>query len=163
MVGFEPQVSIRGVVDDAVRHAGCPAPEIRWIPTDQVDTKVAGVLIGASSVWRVPGGPFRSLNGALEVVRWAREARLPSLGTCAGFQHGVIQLPEAFLDEALPPTPSTDNATTVASSLMSCFAPLLARPWKSRRSIPNCLPFTGPHRKEALRDEAWVTASDSCG
>jgi CTP synthase (UTP-ammonia lyase) len=31
------------------------------------------------------------MEGALEGIRWARESRVPFLGTCAGFQHGVLE------------------------------------------------------------------------
>jgi CTP synthase (UTP-ammonia lyase) len=49
------------------------------------------VLDGASAVWCAPGGPYRSLDGAVLGIRYARESRVPFLGTCAGFQHGVIE------------------------------------------------------------------------
>ena len=49
------------------------------------------MLVGAAGVWCAPGGPYRSLDGALEAIRWARETNVAFLGTCAGFQHGVIE------------------------------------------------------------------------
>jgi CTP synthase (UTP-ammonia lyase) len=35
---------------------------------------------------------YRSLAGALAGIRFACEHGLPFLGTCAGFQHGVIEI-----------------------------------------------------------------------
>ena len=67
------------------------APEIRWIPTDHLAAQGSTVLKGSSGVWCAPGSPFKSLDGALEGIRWARESRTPFLGTCAGFQHGVLE------------------------------------------------------------------------
>ncbi len=38
-----------------------------------------------------PGSPYRSLDGALEAIRFAREGGVPFIGTCGGFQHAVIE------------------------------------------------------------------------
>jgi len=89
--GFEPQDAIIGSVDDAATHLGCPTPEVRWIATDLLDRDGPDVLTGASSVWCAPGSPYRSLAGALAGIRWAREEKVPFLGTCAGLQHAVIE------------------------------------------------------------------------
>lgn len=89
--GFEPQDAISGALSDAATQLGHPAPEVRWIPTELLAAMGNGILDGASAVWCAPGGPFRNLEGALLGIRWARESRVPFLGTCAGFQHGVIE------------------------------------------------------------------------
>ncbi len=89
--GFEPQDSIGGAIEDAAHLLGQKCPAVRWIPTDALDREGAELLTGASAVWCAPGGPYRSLDGALEGIRWARETRVPFLGTCAGFQHGVLE------------------------------------------------------------------------
>lgn len=41
--------------------------------------------------WCAPGSPYRSLTGALDAIRFAREERVPFIGTCGGFQHAVIE------------------------------------------------------------------------
>jgi len=38
-----------------------------------------------------PWSPYKSLDGALRAIRFAREADVPLLGTCGGFQHVVIE------------------------------------------------------------------------
>jgi CTP synthase (UTP-ammonia lyase) len=98
--GFEPQDSMAGAVEDASRHLGLPPPTLRWIPTELLDHEGPEVLTGASSVWCAPGSPFRSLDGALVGIRWARESRVPFLGTCAGFQHAVIEYARTVLGHA---------------------------------------------------------------
>jgi CTP synthase (UTP-ammonia lyase) len=90
-VGFEPQDAIVCAVDDAASSLGCPTPEVRWFGTEMLDAEGPGVLVGASWVWCAPGSPFRSLTGALVGIRWARESGVPFLGTCAGFQHAVLE------------------------------------------------------------------------
>jgi CTP synthase (UTP-ammonia lyase) len=60
-----------------------------WV---QTDTIVDGQEMRAfDAVWCVPGSPYRSMEGALAAIRYARENRLPFLGTCAGFQHALIE------------------------------------------------------------------------
>ena len=43
-----------------------------------------GVLIA-------PGSPYESMSAALAAIGLARTDRIPLLGTCAGFQHVVIE------------------------------------------------------------------------
>jgi CTP synthase (UTP-ammonia lyase) len=38
-----------------------------------------------------PGSPYRSIDGALRAIRYARESRRPLLGTCGGFQHVILE------------------------------------------------------------------------
>jgi CTP synthase (UTP-ammonia lyase) len=88
---YEPQDAMRGAVNDAADTLGIEIPELRWIATEQLEGDGTKELEGASAAWCAPGGPFRSLEGALVGIRWARESGLPFLGTCAGFQHAVIE------------------------------------------------------------------------
>ncbi|MGW4891757.1 CTP synthase C-terminal region-related (seleno)protein [Kitasatospora sp. NPDC004240] len=60
-----------------------------WIPTE--DAAAPGALDGFDAIWLLPGSPYRSEAGAVEAVRTARERRIPFLGTCAGFQHAVLE------------------------------------------------------------------------
>ncbi len=75
----------------AAHVIAAPTPQVRWIGTDALATHGCGLLEGAAAVWAAPGSPYASLDGALDGIRWAREVRLPFIGTCAGFQHGVIE------------------------------------------------------------------------
>ena len=58
-----------------------------WIPTDQVDE----ALEGFDGIWLLPGSPYRSEAGAITAIRIARESGIPFLGTCAGFQHAMLE------------------------------------------------------------------------
>jgi CTP synthase (UTP-ammonia lyase) len=59
-----------------------------WIGSDAVDEAVLGRV---QAVWCVPGSPYKSMDGALRAIRWARERGVPFLGSCGGFQHAVIE------------------------------------------------------------------------
>ena len=71
---------MRGAVNDAADTLGIEIPELRWIATEQLEGDGTKELEGASAAWCAPGGPFRSLEGALVGIRWARESGLPFLG-----------------------------------------------------------------------------------
>ncbi|SBP88952.1 CTP synthase C-terminal region-related (seleno)protein [Thiomonas delicata] len=60
-----------------------------WVPTDEI---VDGSRVsGFDGLWCVPASPYRNMAGALLAIRHAREAAVPFLGTCGGFQHAVIE------------------------------------------------------------------------
>ena len=60
-----------------------------WIPTDEIEGTAR--LTKFDGVWCVPASPYRSMDGALTAIRFAREAGRPFLGTCGGFQHAVVE------------------------------------------------------------------------
>jgi CTP synthase (UTP-ammonia lyase) len=86
--GHPPHEAIGASVGHAAAALGLDAPEIRWIATPDVGETA---LDGAAGVWAAPGSPYRSFEGALTGIRWARERKIPFAGTCGGFQHGVIE------------------------------------------------------------------------
>lgn len=61
----------------------------RWVPTDEV--RSASRVSGFDGLWCVPASPYRSMEGALLAIQYAREHGRPFLGTCGGFQHAVIE------------------------------------------------------------------------
>jgi CTP synthase (UTP-ammonia lyase) len=88
-----------------------------WIPTEEVVS--VSRLFGLDGMWCVPGGPYRSTAGALAAIRYARETQLPFLGTCAGFQHAVIEYARNVLrwSDAEHTESSPDTARAVISPL----------------------------------------------
>ena len=60
-----------------------------WLHTDMLID--ARAVDGYDALWCVPGSPYRSMDGALRAIRYAREEGIPFLGTCGGFQHAVIE------------------------------------------------------------------------
>ena len=87
---FPPQDTIETALEHAAARHGV-AVEVTWFPTPSLLVDAAAALAPYDAVWCAPGGPFASLDGALAGIRVAREAGVPFLGTCAGFQHGVIE------------------------------------------------------------------------
>jgi CTP synthase (UTP-ammonia lyase) len=60
--------------------------ETVWLATDRPqEFGEFQALLGS------PGSPYRSMEGALAGIRYARENGVPFIGTCGGFQHLVIE------------------------------------------------------------------------
>ncbi|MFI9839220.1 gamma-glutamyl-gamma-aminobutyrate hydrolase family protein [Nonomuraea sp. NPDC051941] len=74
------------LVVEALREWDGIALDPYWIAT----TDVSG-LERFDGIWIVPGSPYRDEEGAVEAARVAREHRIPLLGTCAGFQHMLLE------------------------------------------------------------------------
>jgi len=91
---FDPSFEPHKATDRAVRHAadhtGIEA-EARWIPTPTLEHGAYQTLSGAAAYWIAPGSPYKSMDGALKAIQIAREHGVPLLGTCAGFQHVVVE------------------------------------------------------------------------
>jgi CTP synthase (UTP-ammonia lyase) len=72
---------------NAGEHCGVQAA-VEWVPTDQISSSHLSRFDG---IWCVPASPYRSMDGALLSICYARERKIPFLGTCGGFQHAVIE------------------------------------------------------------------------
>lgn len=66
-----------------------------WVPTDEITSEAR--VAGYDALWCVPASPYRSPEGALRAIRFAREQGRPFLGTCGGFQHAVLEYARSVL------------------------------------------------------------------
>src|SRR4051812_17178389 len=48
-----------------------------------------------AGIWVVPGSPYHDGRAVLRAIAFAREARLPFLGTCGGYQHLIMEVAES--------------------------------------------------------------------
>lgn len=89
---YDPQVTAHQAtpvaLEMAAEHSG-PNVQWQWLATD--DIHVETPLHTFDGFWCVPASPYRSMDGALLAIRFAREQRRPFLGTCGGFQHAVLE------------------------------------------------------------------------
>ncbi|MEU9167337.1 hypothetical protein AB0D34_06015 [Streptomyces sp. NPDC048420] len=79
---------IPGLLEALVERDGLVL-DAYWVPSEGAED--TDVVRGFDAVWVVPGSPYRSEAGALAAIRTAREAGIPLLGTCAGFQHALLE------------------------------------------------------------------------
>lgn len=88
----DPQITAHRAIPialDLVSRQTGHGVSFQWLATDLIaDTTPLDDFDG---IWCVPGSPYRNENGALHVIRFAREQRRPFLGTCGGFQHAVLE------------------------------------------------------------------------
>ena len=61
-----------------------------WVPTSQIRNAEAD-LATYQGIWCVPASPYVNTQGALDAIRFARERKVPYLGTCGGFQHALME------------------------------------------------------------------------
>ncbi|HLK65817.1 MAG TPA: hypothetical protein VKU19_20410 [Bryobacteraceae bacterium] len=88
-----------------------------WIPTDSVGK--AEALAEYDGIWCVPGMPYRSADGALAAIRYARTTRTPFLGTSAGFQYALIEFARNVLGFS-----EADHQKTKPNASMPLISPL---------------------------------------
>lgn len=88
-----------------------------WIPTEEIHD--AARVSGFDGLWCVPASPYRSTDGALRGIRFARERGRPFLGTCGGFQHVVIEYARNVLG-----WPDAEHAETAPNATRPVITPL---------------------------------------
>jgi CTP synthase (UTP-ammonia lyase) len=73
----------------AAEQADCDVT-FEWLDTPQLARAVTTAR-RFDGLWLTPNSPYASMEGALEVIRFAREEGIPFIGTCGGFQHVLIE------------------------------------------------------------------------
>jgi CTP synthase len=80
---------------EALTHAGVDnnvRVRIRWVNSEDVESRGAAALLGGVDGVLVPGGfGERGIEGKIAAIRWARENRIPMFGICLGLQCAVIE------------------------------------------------------------------------
>jgi CTP synthase (UTP-ammonia lyase) len=82
---FDPTKRSHIPTTEALNHAAhalSVALDCSWIPTQILDNESSeAILKGFDALWCAPGSPYKSMNGALRAIRFARERGWPFLGT----------------------------------------------------------------------------------
>lgn len=66
--------------------------EPEWIPTPTLlDKDAERTLESYDGLWASPGSPYKSFDGMLKGIEFARRRDWPFLGTCGGFQYALIE------------------------------------------------------------------------
>ena len=98
---FRPHAATNEALDHAMKQIGI-SMEFEWISTESVTSTFAEIKSRYNGFWIAPGSPYKNMQGALQVIQFARENFVPILGTCGGFQHMVIEFARhvLFIKEA---------------------------------------------------------------
>lgn len=86
---FVPHRATNDAIEHAATYLGVGV-DVCWLPTEPLADDLGGLQV-AHGLWCAPGSPYRSLHGALMALRYAREQEMPTLGTCGGCQHIILE------------------------------------------------------------------------
>jgi CTP synthase (UTP-ammonia lyase) len=118
--GFHPHQATNAALQHAADHLRLTVA-IDWLPTPLLAHDPARQLRRFDALWCAPGSPYRSMDGALQGIRFAREQNWPFIGTCGGFQHVVLEYARnvlGFTDAAH--AESDPDASTLFISALAC-------------------------------------------
>jgi CTP synthase (UTP-ammonia lyase) len=82
---YDPHLRYHIATDEALVHAATALSvslTSSWIPTQSLAKgTVETVLKPFDALWCSPGSPYKSMDGALQAIRFAREQGWPFIGT----------------------------------------------------------------------------------
>ena len=81
---FDPASRTHPRTNEALRHSAAYLRRditIEWIPTDALSARPSARLEDFAGIVCSPGSPYRSIEGALAGIRFARERGYPFAGT----------------------------------------------------------------------------------
>ena len=82
---FDPALPSHRATNEALAHAAAHlsmAVEYSWLPSAALaEYKFVDGLNQFHGLWAAPGGPYRSMDGVLSAIRWAREQDWPYFAT----------------------------------------------------------------------------------
>jgi CTP synthase (UTP-ammonia lyase) len=82
---FDPKLPYHKATTDALGHAATALSvgvTCAWLPTHPLeDANRAATLMQFDALWCAPGSPYKSMDGALKGIQFAREKDVPFFGT----------------------------------------------------------------------------------
>jgi CTP synthase (UTP-ammonia lyase) len=92
---FNPEFPSHHATNASLQHAAHKLDyvvESEWIPTPSLTIDGAQkILESFDGLWASPGSPYKSFDGMLKGIEFARRCNWPFLGTCGGFQYALIE------------------------------------------------------------------------
>lgn len=90
-----------------------------WVETESLSGNIPHLLAEYSGIWCVPGSPYKNTDGTLSAIQYARENKIPFLGTCGGYQHAILEYARQVLEFT-----QADNIEVNPDASMPLIAPL---------------------------------------
>jgi len=84
---FEPHVATSMAIEHARAALGCQVA-YAWVSTSLI---ADDFFEHFDALWVAPGSPYKSMEKTINAIRYAREHGVPTIGTCGGFQHIMIE------------------------------------------------------------------------
>lgn len=86
---FAPHVATNSAISHSAMVLGLEV-SVSWLGTEPLEADLSAVT-AADVLWCAPGSPYRNMAGALAALRFGRENAVPTLGTCGGCQHIILE------------------------------------------------------------------------
>lgn len=77
-------------LDHAAKQFGKPFT-YEWVGTEKIEPEFDNITRLYHGFLIAPGSPYKSMSGVLKIIEYARTHNIPTLGTCGGFQHMIIE------------------------------------------------------------------------
>jgi len=98
---FNPSNKTHIATNDALEHAkrqlNVELP-FEWVATESIIENFNSITKKYSGFLISPGSPYNSMGGVLEIIKYARVNNKPTIGTCGGFQHMIIEFARNVLN-----------------------------------------------------------------
>src|SRR6202140_2375075 len=125
---FNPEFRSHHATNDSLQHAARKLQlkvESAWLPTPSLlEPGAAATLDSFDGLWASPGSPYRSFDGMLKGIEFARVHDRPFLGTCGGFQYALIECARNVLGIHDATTAEEDpNAKNIVIYPVACAVP----------------------------------------
>jgi CTP synthase (UTP-ammonia lyase) len=92
---YDPKSPTLPAVEKSLQHASARlnlSVEAEWIATPDVLAPGGQKKLETfDGLWAAPGSPYKSFDGMLTGIEFARKRDWPFLGTCGGFQYALIE------------------------------------------------------------------------
>lgn len=125
---LDPASPTLPAVEKSIQHASKALKmtvEAKWLPTESLQGKdLEQKLEAFDGLWAAPGSPYKSFDGMLRGIEFARRRDWPFLGTCGGFQYALIEIARNVL--GMKDADSAENnapAGQVVITPVSCEVP----------------------------------------
>lgn len=86
---YRPHRATNSALQHACNKLNTPA-EITWLFTDKLENEGINLLNNADYIWAAPA-PYKSKTGIFTGLQFARENKIPLLGTCGGMYYGLAE------------------------------------------------------------------------
>jgi len=125
---FNPEFRSHHATNDSLQHAARKLEitvEATWLPTPSLlEPGAAAILDSYDGLWASPGSPYKSFDGMLKGIEFARVHDRPFLATCGGFQYTLIECARNVLGIRDATTAEEDpNAKNIVIYPVACAVP----------------------------------------
>ena len=149
---FNPEFRSHHATNEALQHAAAKLNlpvESAWISTPSVvEPDAQRMLESFDGIWAAPGSPYKSFDGMLKGIEFARRRDWPFLGTCGGFQYALIECARNVLG-----IKDADTAENNSGSKNIVIYPVACAVPKSGKDAPK---LSGPIPEIQLRPGSYL-------